>query len=241
MKKHKYTVINNEIVYANWFLRQLDAIWDFIYFHILPLRTWHKLGEIKRSIIYAFERAFYGYDRTISWGYESTIKFYKKLLGDLHKYCHGFPSNLKEICPEEWKEIEKKYASKCNLDEASKFCGIANGLTEEEHNQLSDDMFNAWKAYIARILHYLNEADEETCSEKNELVDQFKWNREENREIVERNGEYFYSYPPVDPTDPQEQINKKIFDRDVEIEQYRMKNLNLAMQEITKNLIYLAD
>ena len=76
MNKHKQTVINGKIVYANRFLRWGEAVWDFIYFHILPIRLWHRLVALKDSFKYAMERAFTGFDRRISWGYESSIDFY---------------------------------------------------------------------------------------------------------------------------------------------------------------------
>jgi len=244
-RKFKQIVRNNKIVYANWFLRQLDALWYFIYFHILPLRTWRRLIEIKYEIIYAFERAFTGYDRRISWGYYSTIRFYKRMLSDLYKYTQAFPGNLENIAPEEWQKVIDKwlpvFKTREAFDKAATFIE-ESGLSEDQYKEFSDDCFHAWKDYIKRVLHYFEEADEETCSQKNELEDQFVWNMEKNRQVVEYNGELCYSYPSThDSNDPQDLINSKIFERDEEIEKYRMEQLNLGMQEIAKNLTYFGD
>jgi len=245
--KFRKKVIGDRIVYANWFLRQLDALWDFIYFHVLPVRTWYRLVNCKDRVVYAFERAFTGFDRRISWGYESSIHFYKRLLGDLYKYSQAFPGNLEDIAPEEWESmvVDKwlpKFKDKEAFDRASLFCGDDDGLTDDERSEFSDDCFNAWKAYIKRVLHYFEEADADTCSQKNELEGQFKWSMGQ-RKVTEINGELFYMYESTAGKEKSEQdlINDRIFKRDREIEKYRLENLKLGMQEVAKNILRFCD
>ena len=246
MSKHKQTVIDGKIVYANWFLRQGEAIWDFIYDHVLPIGTWHRFRDKLDLLKYAYERAVTGFDRRISWGTDSTIQFYKRLLSDLYKNTHGWPGNTKtmrEICPEEWKEVEEKWLKK--LPEGKTLDDLINegidGLSAEE---FSNDGFECWKKYIKRVLHYFEEADPETCSKKaleEELYSKMKNPFDEKeRTVVEHNGEYFYQYPSLGDSDEdneQRDILKKLND----IDEYQIEQLKLGMAEVAKNIVYLND
>lgn len=245
--KIKQTVINNEIVPANWFIRQAERFWDFIYYHILPVRLWHRLVELKDRFKYAMERAFTGFDRRISWGTDSTIQFYKRLLSDLYKNVHAWPGNAKtmrEICPEEWKEVEEKWLKKLPegkvLDDIINYDGI-DGLSMEEY---SNDGFECWRKYIKRVLHYFEEADLESCSKRareKELYDKLKNPFDEKeRTIVEHNGEYFYQYPSLGHSDEDEQ-QRAILKELNEIDEYQLEQLKLGMAEVAKNIVYLND
>ncbi len=244
--KFRQTIRNDKIVYANWFIRIGNAVWDFIYWHLLPLRTWYWLGSIKRKIIYGFERMFTGFDRRISWGEESTIAFYKRLLSDLYKHAHGWPGSskkMKEICPLEWAEVEAKWKDKLpegkELDDL--FQEKIEGINEDEY---FEDGFQCWKKYIKRVLHYFEEADPETCSlnaKKEELYDKMKNPFDEKkRTVVERNGEYFYLYPSLGDSE-EDQEQRRILNELNHIDEYMYDQLKLGMAEVAKNIVYLND
>ena len=246
MSKHKQTVIDGKIVYANWFLRQGEAIWDFIYDHVLPVRTWHKLVDWKDRFKYAMERAFTGFDRRISWGTDSTIQFYKRLLSDLYKNTHGWPGNAKtmrEICPEEWREVEEKWMKK--LPESKTLDNLINGgidgLNAEE---FSNDGFECWKKYIKRVLHYFEEADPETCSKKARVEELYSKMKnpfdEKERTVVEHNGEYFYQYPSLGNS-KEDNEQRSILEELNSIDEYQIEQLKLGMAEVAKNIVYLND
>lgn len=245
--KHKQIVINNKIVYANRFLRWGEAVWDFIYYHILPIRLWHRLVALKDRFKYAMERAFTGFDRRISWGYESSIDFYKRLLSDLYKNVHAWPGNAKtmrEICPEEWKEVEEKWLKKLPegkvLDDIINYDGI-DGLSAEEY---SNDGFECWRKYIKRVLHYFEEADPETCSKKARVEELYSKIRnpfdEKEHAIVEHNGEYFYQYPSLGNSEKDNE-QRAILKELNEIDEYQIEQLKLGMAEVAKNIVYLND
>lgn len=245
--KHKQIVINNKIVYANRFLRWGEAVWNFIYDHILPVGLWYRLVALKDRFKYAMERAFTGFDRRISWGTDSTIQFYKRLLSDLYKNVHAWPGSAKtmrEICPEEWKEVEEKWLKKLPegnvLDDIINYDGI-DGLNMEEY---SNDGFECWKKYIKRVLHYFEEADPKICSKKSRVEELYSKMRnpfnEKERTIVEHNGEYFYQYPSLGHSDEDEQ-QRAILKELNEIDEYQLEQLKLGMAEVAKNIVYLND
>ena len=245
--KHKQIVKNNKIVYANRFLRWGEAIWNFVYDHILPVRLWYRLVELKDRFKYAMERAFTGFDRRISWGTDSTIQFYKRLLSDLYKNVHAWPGNAKtmrEICPYEWKEVEDKWLKKLPegkvLDDIINYDGI-DGLSMEEY---SNDGFECWRKYIKRILHYFEEADSETCSKKARVEELYKMFKnpfdEKERKVVEHNGMLFYEYPSLGHSDEDEK-QRAILKELNEIDEYQIEQLKLGMAEVAKNIIYLND
>lgn len=244
--KIKQTVINNEIVPANWFIRQAERVWDFIYYHILPVGLWYRLVELKDRFKYAMERAFTGFDRRISWGTDSTIQFYKRLLSDLYKHIHGWPGNAKtmrEICPDDWKEVEDKWSKK--LPEGKTLDDLINegidGLSTEE---FSNDGFECWKKYIKRVLHYFEEADPETCSKKARVEELYSKMRnpfdEKERTVVEHNGEYFYQYPSLGDSEKDNE-QRSILKELNEIDEYQIEQLKLGMAEVAKNIVYLND
>lgn len=243
---HKQTVIDGKIVYANWFLRQGEAFLDFFKDHVLPMRTWYKLVELKDRFKYAMERAFTGFDRRISWGSDSSVAFYKRLLSDLYKNVHGWPGNAKtmrEICPEEWKEVEDKWAKKLppgkTLDDI-----INEGIDGVSSEEYSNDGFQAWRKYIKRVLHYFEEADPDTCSKKalqDELYDKMKNPFDEKeRTIVEHNGMFFYQYPSLGHSD-EDNEQRSILEELNEIDEYQTEQLKLGMAEVAKNIVYLND
>lgn len=245
--KHKQIVINNKIVYANRFLRWGEAVWDFIYDHILPVGLWYRLVALKDRFKYAMERAFTGFDRRISWGTDSTIQFYKRLLSDLYKHVHAWPGNAKtmrEICPDEWKEVEEKWLKKLPegkvLDDIINYDGI-DGLSMEEY---SNDGFECWKKYIKRVLHYFEEADPETCSKKARAEELYSKMRnpfdEKERTVVEHNGEYFYQYPSLGNSEKDNE-QRSILKELNEIDEYQLEQLKLGMAEVAKNIVYLND
>ena len=244
--KFKQTVINNKIVYANRFLRWGEAIWDFIDDHFIPWRIIYGLGNMKRCIRRGFQRMFYGYDETISWGTDSTIQFYKQLLSDLYKYAHGWPGSAKlmrEICPEEWKEVEDKWMKK--LPEGKTLDNLLNeGIEGIDTEEYSDDGFECWKKYIKRVLHYFEEADLESCSKRShekELYDMLKNPFEEKeRKIIEHNGEFLSVYPSLGHSEEDEE-QRRVLKELSEIDEYRAEQLKLGMAEIAKNIIYLND
>lgn len=245
--KHKQIVINNKIVYANRFLRWGEAVWDFIYDHILPVGLWYRLVALKDRFKYAMERAFTGFDRRISWGTDSTIQFYKRLLSDLYEHVHAWPGNAKtmrEICPEEWKEVEEKWLKKLPegkvLDDIINYDGI-DGLSMEEY---SNDGFECWRKYIKRVLHYFEEADSETCSKKARVEELYSKMRnlfdEKERTVVEHNGEYFYQYPSLGNSE-EDNEQRSILKELNEIDEYQLEQLKLGMAEVAKNIVYLND
>lgn len=245
--KHKQIVINNKIVYANRFLRWGEAVWDFIYDHILPVGLWYRLVALKDRFKYAMERAFTGFDRRISWGTDSTIQFYKRLLSDLYKNVHAWPGNAKtmrEICPEEWKEVEEKWLKKLPdgkvLDDIINYDGI-DGLNMEEY---SNDGFECWRKYIKRVLHYFEEADSETCSKKARVEELYSKMRnpfdEKERTVVEHNGEWFYQYPSLGNS-KEDNEQRSILKELNEIDEYQLEQLKLGMAEVAKNIVYLND
>lgn len=244
--KYKQTVIDGKIVYANRFLRWGEAVWDFIYDHILPVGLWYHLVDIKDEIKYGFERMFTGFDRRISWGTDSTIQFYKRFLSDLYKNVHAWPGNAKtmrEICPEEWKEVEDKWMKK--ISDGQTLDKIINegieGLSAEE---FSNDGFECWKKYIKRVLHYFEEADPETCSKKARVEELYSKIRnpfdEKERTVVECNGEYFYQYPSLGDSEKDNE-QRAILKELNEIDEYRLEQLKLGMAEVAKNIVYLND
>lgn len=246
MSKHKQTVIDGKIVYANRFLRWGEAVWDFLYDHILPVGMWYRLVSLKDRFKYAMERAFTGFDRRISWGYESSIEFYKRLLSDLYKNAHGWPGSAKsmrEICPEEWKKVEDKWAKKLpegkTLDDL--ICEGIDGLSAEEY---SEDGFKCWKEYIKRVLHYFEEADPETCSKKQRVEELYLKFRnpldERERKVIEHNGEYLYEYPSLGHSEEDEE-QRRILKELEEIDEYQIEQLKLGMAEVAKNIVYLND
>lgn len=244
--KHKQTIINNKIVYANRFLRWGEAVWDFIYDHILPVGLWYRLVALKDRFKYAMERAFTGFDRRISWGYESSIDFYKRLLSNLYKHVHAWPGNAKtmrEICPDEWKEVEDKWLKK--LPEGKTLDDLLNEGTDDlSMEEYSNDGFECWRKYIKRVLHYFEEADSETCSKKARVEELYSKMRnpfdEKERTVVEHNGEYFYQYPSLgDSKEDNEQ--RSILKELNEIDEYQLEQLKLGMAEVAKNIIYLND
>lgn len=245
--KHKQIVINGKIVYANRFLRWGEAVWDFIYDHILPVGLWYRLVALKDRFKYAMERAFTGFDRRISWGTDTTIQFYKRLLSDLYKNVHAWPGNAKtmrEICPDEWKEVEEKWLKKLPegkvLDDIINYDGI-DGLSMEEY---SNDGFECWRKYIKRVLHYFEEADSETCSKKARVEELYSKIRnpfdEKERTIVEHNGEYFYQYPSLGNSE-EDNEQRSILKELNEIDEYQLEQLKLGMAEVAKNIVYLND
>ena len=252
--KHKQIVKNNKIVYANWFLRQGEAVWDFIYSHVLPIRMWYWFGDQKKKVIYGFERMFTGFDRRISWGYESSIDFYKRLLSDLIKNAHGHPTNLWDICQEEWNSfMEQEYAF---LLKDHPECKSVKEIAEKEmsgkldleksglRDAFYDDMFKCWKKYLKRVLHYFNEADPETSStriEQEELYAQMKNPFEEKeRTVVEHNGMLFYQYPSLGDSE-EDQKQRKILEELNSIDEYKIEMLKKGMAEVAKNIVYLND
>lgn len=245
--KHKQTVIDGKIVYANRFLRWGEAVWDFVYDHILPVGLWYRLVALKDRFKYAMERAFTGFDRRISWGTDSTIQFYKRLLSDLYKNVHAWPGSAKtmrEICPEEWKEVEEKWLKKLPegkvLDDIINYDGI-DGLSMEEY---SNDGFECWRKYIKRVLHYFEEADSETCSKKSRVEELYSKMRnpfdEKERTVVEHNGEYFYQYPSLGNSE-EDNKQRSILKELNEIDEYQLEQLKLGMAEVAKNIVYLND
>ncbi len=246
MSKHKQTVIDGKIVYANWFLRQGEAIWDFVYDYVLPVRTWYRFRDKLDLLKYAYERAVTGFDRRISWGTDSTIQFYKRLLSDLYKHVHSWPGNAKtmrEICPDEWKEVEDKWLKKLpegkTLDDLI-YEGI-DGLNTEE---FSNDGFECWRKYIKRVLHYFEEADSETCSKKARVEELYSKMRnpfdEKERTVVEHNGEYFYQYPSLGDSEKDNE-QRSVLKELNEIDEYQTEQLKLGMAEVAKNIVYLND
>ena len=238
------TVINGEIVPANWFKRQWERVWDFIYFHILPIRTWSRLVDLKNSIKRGFQRMFHGYDYTISWGYESSIKFYKRLLSDLIENERGFPSfDLSEICPEHWKSVEKKW--KPRLLKGAKFtdCYVKDKVFKKgfEVEDFEKDVFNCWMTYLNYVLHCFMEADPDTCSltpEYEALLDQVKLPFDKaDRKIVEHNGVFMTQYPSRSFTPEEEKRHKRMG----EIDQYQTDMLKKGMAEVAKNILLLND
>lgn len=247
MNRFKQTVIDGKIVYANWFLRQGEAIWDFVYDHVLPVRTWHKLVDWKDRFKYAMERAFTGFDRRISWGHQSTVAFYKRLLSDLYKNVHGWPGTaeaMKEICPEEWAEVEAKWTKQ--LPEGKTLEDLFQGgvFSNELRSQFFEDGFQAWRKYIKRVLHYFEEADPETCSKKALEEELYSKMRnpfdEKERTVVEHNGEYFYQYPSLGNS-KEDNKQRRILEELNEIDEYQLEQLKLGMAEVAKNIVYLND
>jgi len=243
---HKQIVIDGKIVYANRFLRWGEAVWDFLYDYILPVGTWYRLVALKDRFKYAMERAFTGFDRRISWGTDSTIQFYKRLLSDLYKNAHGWPGNAKtmrEICPDEWKEVEDKWLEK--LPKGKTLDDLINegidGLSTEE---FSNDGFECWKKYIKRVLHYFEEADSETCSKKAKVEELYSKMRnpfdEKKRTVVEHNGEYVYHYPSLGDSE-EDNEQRSVLKELIEIDKYQLEQLKLGMAEIAKNIVYLND
>lgn len=250
MKKHfKKIVVNNEIVYANWFLRQAAALWDFVYFHILPIKTWQKLVDIGDKVKYAFERAFTGFDRRISWGVEYQIDFYKRMLSDLIKYSHGWPgtaSTMEKICPLEWKDVKEKWEKRLPEGYCLDDIFFKDAFDENDIHEYSEDGFRCWKKYLVRVLGYFSEADYKTCSKnkrREELYSEMKplFEDKSKRKIIEcDNGEFFYQYPPLgDSEEDQKQI--KILHELNDINSYQDEQLKLGMAEIAKNVFYLND
>lgn len=242
MNRFKKIVKGNQIVYANWFLRQLESIWDFIYFKLLPISLWYKVKEWwSIYFVYPIERALFGFDRRISWGYESTLKFYKKLLSDLIKYSHGYPTELSEICPEEWKNhIVSKWASQIpDIENMSFFTSFDKIDNDEIKRQFSDDCYNCWILYLSRVYYYFSEADEETSSHKFDYstIDKIELFSEKNRKVVEYNGELYYQYAPTELDEKYDKALKEISDN----ENYRIEQFKLGMNEIAKNIIYMCD
>lgn len=255
---HKQIVKNNKIVYANWFLRQGEAIWDFLYFHVLPIRTWQWMKEQKDRFVYALERAFTGFDRRISWGHESSIAFYKRLLSDLYKNAHGWPGSAKqmrEICPVEWKEVEEKWAKK--LPEGKTVDDLENsdpifpatdldGIEKEVpfRDEYFEDGFQCWKKYIKNVLHHFEEADYDTCSKnarRDELYSKMKNPLDKKeRTVVEHNGMLFYQYPSLGDSE-EDNEQRKILKELREIDEYQTQQLELGMKEVARNIIYLND
>lgn len=254
--KFKQTVINNKIVYKNWFLRQGEAIWDFLYFHVFPIGTWCKIVDWKNRIKYALERAFTGFDRRISWGYESSIAFYKRLLSDLYRNVHGWPGSakqMKEICPIEWAEVEKKWQEKLpegkTLEDLEKV-GMGEKIEIENKDVLYDeyceDGFQAWRKYIGRVLNYFIEADPETSSKsKTAIYDEMDKNKlsffdESTMTVKEVNGEYYYVYPSLGNSEKDNKV-RECLNQLEEIETYYIDQFKLGMAEIGKNALYLND
>ena len=243
---HKQTVIDGKIVYANRFLRWGEAIWDFIDDHLIPWRIICWLGEQKRKIRYGFQRMFRGYDETISWGYESSIKFYKKLLSDLIEYSHGHPTNLWEICPVEWdKHVVQKWQPKLKNSDLTKYSfDIEEFSTKEDREEFFEDCFKAWMAYLNKVLNYFNEADSDTCSknsEKEELYNKLKNPFDEKkRTVVEHNGQYFYQYPSLGDS-PEDKAEREILKKLNEIDEYQLEQLKYGMAEVARNIVYLND
>lgn len=243
---HKQIVINNKIVYANRFLRWGEAIWDFIYDHILPVGLWYRLVDVKNAVKYAFERAFTGFDRRISWGYESSIAFYKRMLSDLYENVHGWPGtakSMREICPKEWKEVEDKWTKR--LPEGKTIDDIINeGIEGIDTEEFSDDGFECWRKYIKRVLHYFEEADSETCSKRkrqeelyNEMKNPFDV---KERKVIEHNGMLIYEYPSLGHSEEDEK-QRDILKELNAIDEYKIEQLKLGMAEIARNIIYLND
>jgi len=244
---HKQTVINGKIVYANRFLRWGEAAWDFLYDHVLPVKIWYRLIDWKDRVKYALERAFTGYDRRISWGYESTISFYKRMLSDLYKNVHGCPGSiedLKTICPEEWSEIEEKWKPELKDGITYEDLFVGNTSDEKLSHLFFEDCFQAWRKYIKRVLHYFEEADPESSSKKGrqeELYAQMKNPFDEKeRTVVEHNGQYFYQYPSLGNSE-EDNRQREILRELSEIDEYYLEQLKLGMAEIAKNIIYLND
>ena len=243
------TVIDNEIVPANWFKRQWECVWDFLYFHVFPMRTIGWLGDRKRDIRRGFQRMFRGYDETISWGYESTIAFYKALLGDLIKYAHGHPGSVAafgEICPREWQQVKDKWSKK--VPEGKTFDEILEDddttLTPKEQEEYFEDCFNCWISYLKRVKHYFDEADSNTCSkrkEQEELYSRMKnpFDKRE-RKVVEINGVFVTQYPSLGDS-PEDNEQRKILDELTKIDNYMTDQLKLGMAEVAKNILYLND
>ena len=242
----KRTVIDNEIVLANPIFRFLAKIWDFIDDYLIPWKIIYKFGDLKRSVRRGFQRMFRGYDETISWGYESTIKFYKKLLSDLIEYSHGQPTNLWEICPVEFDSIVVKKWQPIfpDKDLTKMSCDGEGFATEEQYNEYFDDCFKAWMVYLNKVLSYFNEADSDTCSknaEKEELYKKLKNPFEEKkRTVVKHNGEYYYQYPPLGDSD-EDNAQREILKKLNEIDEYELEQLKLGMAEVARNIVYLND
>ena len=187
---------------------------------------------------------FRGYDSRISWGYESSIQFYKRLLSDLIECEQGFPSfDLSKICPEEWKPVEEKW--KPRLLKGAKFtdCYAKDKVFRKgfEVEDFEKDVFKCWMIYLNHVLFYFMEADPNTCSltpEYEALLDQVKLPFDKaERKIVEHNGVFVSQYPSK-PFTPEEEARHK---RMGEIDQYQTDMLMKGMAEVAKNILVLND
>ena len=237
-------VLNGEIVSGNWFKRNLERVWDFIYFHILPIRTWSRLVDLKNSIKYGFQRMFRGHDKTICWGYESSIKFYKCLLSDLLKCEQGFPAfDLSDICPEEWKKVDAKWRPRLLKKAKYNDCYVKKQVFKKGVNieEFEDDVMACWKEYIANVLHCFMEADPDTCSltpEYEELLKQVRLPFDsKDRQIVLHNGIYVVQYPSKPYTKDEDKVHNRLR----EIDEYQTDMLKKGMAEVAKNILILND
>lgn len=91
--------------------KYFEKIEDWIFEHdklceiyLWTLRPFRKLGDLKRTIKYGFQRMFRGYDDTAKWSLDKYLtKIIIPVLKNLKQNGWGYPSKLKNAG--EWKKI----------------------------------------------------------------------------------------------------------------------------------------
>lgn len=235
------SIYRENVVYLhkkNPIIQKLSDLWyDFdIWFwrHFI-----NPISSRKNRLVYAWERATKGFDRRISWGYESMVKFYVKMLSDLIEYASGRPMGLHEICPEEFAAVVDKWNEILGTDYSSDydFVGLTQKsreyeglkMTDLQRDEYFDDTHNAWLDYLKRVRQYFLDSVPETCSMKNEYEDDFIFNP---TWIELENGSFRME---ENLSEEQEKKNKLYSDRQRVIEKFMFDSLKKGLNEIAKN------
>lgn len=183
----------------------------------------------------AKQRAKRGFSDDMCWGmYNWFLETFPKMIINLRDMKHGYP----EL---DFEEIEKipiswiKSASK-EINEINK----KDGYDEFD----IEDGFNRWQLILTRIAYCLTQADEDTTEIKNEYQDEY-FNQVfgDNHQIQEnetfrdwwnRRFEKVESGYIMKTNEPSKELEKKYFDREKEIYEYRNKMKDEAFDLLKK-------
>ena len=231
-----------------WKSTWIYKIWDFLDF--VRIHNVDFLKDSYREIKYAFQRVKYGSwisDKRASWNIDwSTIKFYKYCLSLYRKNLQSQPGSLYRIFPMECSNVLKELNLNYDFskeEDQSRYEKEYSTFTNEQNNLIFNKFQKIWEDYLDHLLFLLNEADEETCSMRNDIPYKHTFYFEK---ITDENSKGYGCYEMKDHADDpgNEEIKKTNdahFKKEFEIRQYQEKSLKNFLVELSTIINYLYD
>ena len=200
-------------------------------------RVINPISSRKDRLIYAWERAWTGFDRRISWSEQPMIDFYVRLLTDLIEHAQSRPMGIEKIVGSErispiFEKWNKILGTEFNSD--CQFCFFEK-MSAEQEKEFSSEVYALWKDYLREVRQCFLDASPDTCSQKNEYYDDFSF----NPTWIEKEDGYFEMKENL--SEEQIEKNKKFSQRERELEEFRLESLKRGLAEITKNPYAFSD